>query len=269
MRYQLFYRIRDATLTKCFGDKTIKQLYDDRNIALAIPAVDILHHRSWVFKTPHLPNSNHRDYSYRIVDVCMATSAAPVFRSLVAIDDPSGNPAAHGVFADGGLWANNPVLVALIESLALAGPDRDIQIFCLGTCPRPSGELIRKDDTDRGLLQWKFGGSVASLSIDAQEFAFDNMARMLSANLSRKCEVLRFPREDVPATLMEFLDLDDTRAGAATALTNAALTDSNMANSRCNDVNSREGRLICDLFMAMKELPAFSRRADKSNMFTP
>jgi len=240
-------------LQDCFGGTTIKELYDDRKIALAICAVDMLHHRSWVFKTPHHRDSNHRDDAYRIVDVCMATSSAPVFRSLAAIDDPSGTPAAYGVFADGGLWANNPVLIALIESLAMAGPGRDIQIYCLGTCPRPSGELVRKDDTDRGLLQWKFGGSVATLSIDAQEFAFDNMARMLSAHLGRKCEVLRFPREDVPANLMQFLELDDTRTDAATALVNAARLDANMANSRCNDASSREGRLICDLFMDMKE----------------
>ena len=44
---------------------------------------------------------NGRDDGYALVDVCLATSAAPVFRSLAVIDRPDGR--GHNVFADGGL----------------------------------------------------------------------------------------------------------------------------------------------------------------------
>jgi hypothetical protein len=35
---------------------------------------------------------------------------------------------------DEGLWANNPVLIGLIDALDLTEPGQEIQIFSLGTC---------------------------------------------------------------------------------------------------------------------------------------
>ena len=71
-------------------------------------------HRSWVFKTPHLATTtNHRDDRTRLVDVCMATTAAPVYRSIAIVDHADGGVEGCRAFVDGGLWANNPVLVGL------------------------------------------------------------------------------------------------------------------------------------------------------------
>jgi len=236
-----------AALGAVLGDLTLGDLYHRRNIALAITAVELSQHRSWVFKTPHLANTNHRDDRYRLVDVCLATSAAPVYRSLAALDHPDGG-GGYNVFADGGLWANNPVLVGLIDALEMTEPGRAIHIFCLGTCPRPAGEQIARGAVHRGLGQWQFGGAAASLSIDAQEFAYDNMARMLAKHMNRQCRVVRFPREQTPAALMPFLDLDDTSEAAAQALINQARTDADMTNSRCGRLDDPEGQLICELF---------------------
>ncbi|MCH7915149.1 MAG: patatin-like phospholipase family protein [Deltaproteobacteria bacterium] len=238
-----------AALTRHFGDMTLGDLYRDREIALAITAVELSQHRSWIFKTPHLRNTNHRDDHYRLVDICLATSAAPMYRSLAAVEHPDGGDAGYRVFADGGLWANNPVLVGLIDALEMTTREREIQVFCLGTCPRPAGEQVSKAVVHRDLNGWKFGGMAAALSIDAQEFAYDNIARMLVKHLDRQCQILRFPRDQIPAALMPYLDLDDTRPEAMDALINQARTDADMANSRCGDANSREGQLITRLFM--------------------
>ena len=122
----------------------------------------------------------------------MATSAAPVYRSLAAIRHTSG-PEGYYVFADGGLWANNPVMVALVEALQMAPIGRPIEIFSLGTCPLPAGEQVPVGGLHRGFPGWQFGSKAASLSIAAQEFAFDNMARMLASRLGRPCSLVRFP----------------------------------------------------------------------------
>jgi uncharacterized protein len=147
-----------AALVNRLGTKTLGQVYAERGIALAIPAVEMSQHRGWVFKTPHLKDTNHRDDDYSLVDVCLATTAAPVYRSLAAIDHPGSNANGFNVFVDGGLWANNPVLVGLIDALDLTQPGQEIHIFSLGTCPLPGGEQIPKTSVDRGLKGWKFGG---------------------------------------------------------------------------------------------------------------
>lgn len=243
-------------LTETLGDTTIVQLYRDRKIALSITAVELTQHRSWVFKTPHLQNTNRRDDNYRLVDVCMASTAAPTYRSLAAIDHPDGPDSdGYNVFADGGLWANNPVLVGLIDALEMTESGRRIELFCLGTCPLPAGEQVGRTELNRGLQAWKFGGLAAGLSIDAQEFAYDHMARMLATHVDRPCEVIRFPRDQIPAALMPYLDLDDTRPEAISALINQARTDANMTNSICGSPTDHTGQLICGLF---SDVPAWN-----------
>jgi uncharacterized protein len=238
-----------AALTKKLGSKTLGQIYAERGIALAIPAVEMSQHRGWVFKTPHLKDTNHRDDDYTLVDVCLATTAAPIFRSLAAVDHPGNCTGGFNVFVDGGLWANNPVLVGLIDALDMAEPDQEIHVFSLGTCPLPAGEQIRKNAVNRGLLDWKFGGEAAGLAVDAQQFAFDHMAKKLTRHVDRKCTVIRFPSEKVPAALIPYLSLDETRPEAIDALINQARTDADMANSKCSYADTdHEAALICSLF---------------------
>lgn len=243
-----------AALAARLGATTLADVYRERGIALAITAVEMSQHRSWVFKTPHLTGSNHRDDDYTLVDACLATSAAPVYRSLAAIDHPDNAGGGFNVFVDGGLWSNNPVLVGLIDALDMTKPGQEIHIFCLGTCPMPAGEQIPKAAVDRGLAQWKFGGEAAGLSIDAQQFAFDHMAKKLARHVDRKCTVVRFPSEKVPAALIPYLGLDETRPEAVQALINQARTDADMTNSLCAyaDTNA-EAALICDLFNSAPE----------------
>jgi hypothetical protein len=163
-----------AALTAVLGAKTFKEVETSRGIALAIPAVEMSQQRSWVFKTGHWGGT--RDDDTKLVDACMATSAAPIFRSLAAVD-AGGELGGYRVFADGGLWANNPVLVGLLDAIKM-DRTRPIEIYALGSYPKPDGERIAKDDLDRGYIDWQFGAKAASLSIAAQEFAFDNMASM-------------------------------------------------------------------------------------------
>ena len=77
-------------------------------------------------RLPHL--GSHRDDHFKLVDVLPSVRrAAPIYRSLAAVDvaDVLGG---HYVFADGGLWANNPVLVGLIDDAILMAPaDRPIE----------------------------------------------------------------------------------------------------------------------------------------------
>jgi hypothetical protein len=238
-------------LTETFGDTTVRQLYDRRGIALAMTAVQFEQHRNWVFKTPHHPGMGRRDDNCSLVDVCLAASAAPLYRSLAAIERDPGKAPGYEVFADGGLWANNPVLVGLTEALEMTEPGRKIEIFCLGTRPRPAGELIAIDALNRGFAGWKFGADMMTVSIDAQEFAYDDIARKLSSHVDRDCRIMRFPCGQVTRELRPYLALDDTRPRAIKALIAQARADGDLANGKCENPDDYEGRIISELFREM------------------
>ena len=245
--------LREA-LEEVLGDTTMLEVYHGRGISMAIPAILMSEHRAWVFKKT--PCSGVRDDRYRLVDVCMATSAAPIYRSLAAIDDPNAPDGPQQVFADGGLWANNPVMVGLVDALMVAEPERPIEIFSLGTCPSPDGDHLDAESAHRSMLDWSLGADVVPLSISAQEFAFDHMARLLAnamSNCGRPIRRLRFPNKPVPASMVPYLALDDTRQQAMNRLMAQAHTDSDLTKSVCDDRNSEEGRMIRRL---MNELPA-------------
>jgi len=254
-------RAGDTALRKALeielGDITMLDVFEKRGISLSIPAVAMSTHRSWVFKKTR--TSGVRDDNYRLVDICLASSAAPIYRSLAAIKNPDSKHERIEVFADGGLWANNPVMVGMLDALLNADEQQPIEVFSLGTCSRPEGEEIPPTQVHRSMLQWKLGAAVAPLSITAQEFAFDNMARMF-ANVLSKCgrEVhhVRFPQQKIPASKLEYLDLDDSRPEAMNALVSQASTDANMVKSACDDPRNPQGQLIHSLMMSLPTMEA-------------
>ena len=253
-----YVRAGDKALRKALeavlGDTTMLDVYRGRGISLCVPAVLMSEHRAWVFKKT--PCSGVRDENYPLVDVCMATSAAPIYRSLAAIDDPNTLGGPKQVFADGGLWANNPIMVGLVDALTIAAPDRPIEVFSLGTCPRPEGDHFDAASAHRSMLDWSLGADVAPLSISAQEFAFDHMARLLAnaiSNCGRPIRRVRFPYKPVPASMMPYLALDDTRPEAMDRLMAQAHTDADLTKSVCDDSDNEDGKMIRRL---MDELPA-------------
>jgi uncharacterized protein len=246
-----------GALQVVLGEATMRDVFDGRGISLSIPAVLMSQHRAWVFKKT--PKSGVRDDHYPLVDVCMATSAAPIYRSLAAIDDPNSPDGPQQVFADGGLWANNPIMVGLVDALTIAAPDRAIEIFSLGTCPRPEGDHLDAESSHRSMLDWGLGADVAPLSISAQEFAFDHMARLLAnaiSNCGRSIRRVRFPNKPVPASMMPYLALDDTRPEAMDRLIGQAHTDADLTKSACDDGNSEDGRMIRRLMTELPAMPA-------------
>lgn len=236
----------EAALKKVLKAKTVEQIWKERGIGLAIPAVEMSRHLAWVFKTPHLANSKNRDGKYSLVQVCMATSAAPIFRSMARLPDPHGDGTL--VFSDGGLWANSPILVGLIDALEMSKLGDRIEIYSLGTCPPPSGDEIPEGTEDWGLLEWKLGGKVPAVAISAQQYAFNQMARLLSHHVDRDVQLIHFPNGAIQPSLFKHLDLDETSDASMNALTAQAHTDASQALSACGDANDSNGCALDNLF---------------------
>jgi uncharacterized protein len=92
------------TIARIVGENT---LIGQLKHPVVIPAVNLTKGKPQVFKTDHHPDFQV-DHSRRVVDVALATSAAPTYFPIATIGDE--------LFVDGGLFANSPDLIALHEA---------------------------------------------------------------------------------------------------------------------------------------------------------
>jgi patatin-like phospholipase/acyl hydrolase len=220
-----------AALEERFGDRTLASIYAERRIALCIPAVDMATQRSWVYKTPHSPDYV-RDGSFKLVDVCLATSAAPIYLPLAAVTDPD-DPLHQRVFADGGLWANNPVLIGLIEALGLARPDQRIEILSVSTCPPPEGSRVNRRKLSWGLFRWRVGTTALKASLESQTWGYHFMAQMLAEHLrllGKACYVTRLPHSTPSIEQLRHVALDRASPDSIDVLYELGRMDGDMEN---------------------------------------
>ena len=132
--------LRDA-LERLLGGMTLAELYAQRGVALCVTVTDLGAARSRVFATPH--GAADRDCAdLRLVDVCMASSAAPMLLPPIRLPRRGGDDT---LCCDGGLWATSPVGTAIGEALAVAAVERPVEILSIGTCAMrvPSAALAR------------------------------------------------------------------------------------------------------------------------------
>ncbi len=92
---------------------------------VCIPAVNVTSGNIVVFKTRHHEDFE-RDHRLHMWRVAAATAAAPTYFSPIQIPEV-------GWFADGGLWANSPAMVGVLEGIKLGHRLEDIQVLSLGT----------------------------------------------------------------------------------------------------------------------------------------
>ncbi len=127
----------------------LDRYFEDRKLGestarLVIPAYSAEAGEIYLFKTAHHPRLRN-DFRERAVDVARATAAAPTY--LAPAVRESGLR-----LIDGGIWANNPVMVAIAEALGyLAQPVDAIAALRVGTTqevvsasdfPHDSGDVL-------------------------------------------------------------------------------------------------------------------------------
>ena len=244
--------LRDE-LEKILGQETIGELWERRGIALSISAIHMANHAAWIFKTPHIDGSNHRDNHYKLSEACLASSAAPIFRSLANIQDPGQDErGTHKTFIDGGLVANNPVLVALWDALEMTNDGDSIEIFCLGTNPPQGGEVIEFDKNCWSYIEWGMASKVVEVSLNAQQLLHHDMALAFSKHFKRDCKIIRFPSTPLRSESSNFVNLDTTSNKASNALIALASADADKVNRMMNDNKCPKSQNMKSLFSKMK-----------------
>lgn len=137
-----------------------KKTLGDALHAMVVPAVNITNCTTKVFKTPHCAGSRG-DESIRAASVAMATSAAPTYFPSIPIGDD--------LFADGGMFAVAPDLVAMHEAEHFMKINASrIRMLSIGTATanyRPDSKLSEKD----GAVEWLSDGRLILSLISVQQ----------------------------------------------------------------------------------------------------
>lgn len=136
---------RDALsniLHELFGTKRLKE----SRVRLCIPSYEGRYGEVYIFKTPHHPDFRN-DANENMKKVALATAAAPTF--FQPLQDRG------YTFVDGGVWANNPLMVALVDALSCFRLSRyRIRILSLG-CGETRYTVNRPMVLSGGLFAWR------------------------------------------------------------------------------------------------------------------
>jgi uncharacterized protein len=152
-----------SVLTERFQSMTLGELKH----RVLIPAVNYSTGRGQFFKSPH-HESFELDHRMKLVDVALATSAAPIYFPLSRNE--------RGVFADGGLVGNAPGLFGLHEVRTFLTPNQQARVRVLAIGTMTIGATVRGGASlDRGFGKWR--GGLFDLVISAQESSVDYMLR--------------------------------------------------------------------------------------------
>ena len=153
-----------SALKKCVGDKRL----GDCEKRLVIPSLNLDRNEVYLFKTPHHPRLK-RDWKVPLWKVALATSAAPTyFPSCTEVDRIR--------LVDGGLWANNPTMVGIVEAMSLLNADRNsistLSIGCTNSIKNNPHSLDQG-----GLWQWK--SAAIDVAMCGQSHGIQGQAQLL------------------------------------------------------------------------------------------
>ena len=238
-------------LSRVFGGKTMGEIYRERGIALCVPAINASTYKAWVFKTPHIPDKT-RDNEYKLVDVCMSGAAAPIFFPLHSLANPQ-NERDSQHFVDGGLWANNAILLALVEALELTDAknesDRDIHIVAVGTASTPNGDPNALKDPNWGIADWHVGIKATEMSIAAQAYGYDSIAKFIARALSRNGREVKIVRlEETKKSPEKYSAIGLDRADDTALKTMSGMAEDDASNIHSIHCQRDFGSVVRDFF---------------------
>lgn len=154
----------ELALRTCFGER----LLGESRRRLVIPSYDIGRDDVCLFKTPHHPRLM-RDHRIAAWQVVMASAAAPTYF-------PAVRSIEHRRLIDGGVWANNPIMVGVTEAIGVLGvPISNIRVLSLGTT---DPVCMPPEKLDEGGL-WTWKSEAVRVAFRGQSIGAVNQARLL------------------------------------------------------------------------------------------
>ena len=147
-----------------------EKLFGASSKRLVIPSYNLGADRVRVFKTPHHKKLT-TDWQIPAWKIALATSAAPTYF-------PVCRHIERTRLVDGGVWANNPAMVGVVEAISMLGAERDqIKVFSIGT----TDSRIRRGKAlnSGGKSQWIWNANVLDVLMRGQSVGVNGQVQHL------------------------------------------------------------------------------------------
>lgn len=188
------------SLNEIFGNKKI----GEANNLLCIPSYSVTEAKPKVFKFNHKEGQLSRDNEASMIDIALATSAAPTYFPMAEL--PFFNCEQ---FIDGGVWANNPSLVGLLEALNyFVGKEKeytDIKILSLSSLNTTKGNAIGRRN-ERSFRNW--GADLFETSMNGQAFFTNFFLAKIKEISGIYIDYTRIPSANVAKSQEHLIQLD-------------------------------------------------------------
>ena len=186
-KYRYDRKALKEILQETLGDRKL----GEAQTRLCIPSFDGRYGEVYIFKTPHHPDFR-KDARESMTKVAEATSAAPTFF----------RPLEDGgyTFVDGGVWANNPIMIGLVDALTCFTVEAEqVRILSLG-CGDDPYIVDRRKIVGGGIWAWR-DVIFAAMRLQSQN-AVGQAGLLIGAD--------RIVRIDAPTTEAK-IEMDDWR----------------------------------------------------------
>jgi patatin-like phospholipase/acyl hydrolase len=142
----LHYSYDQTALANVLRESLGDRKFGSAEVRLCIPSFEGVYGEVYIFKTPHHPDFC-KDQHESMLKVALATSAAPTYYRPLRD--------ASYTFVDAGVWANNPIMIALTEALTSFDVSRvRVRILSLG-CGDNSYSVTGGKVSMGGMWHWR------------------------------------------------------------------------------------------------------------------
>lgn len=200
-----------SALKSLFGEKKL----NESKTLLCIPSFSLSDGRPFIFKHDHKEGRLSRDNNTSYLDVALATSAAPTYLPVVSIDNYGNRQ-----FIDGGIYANDPSLVGVVEAFRyFVGEGKAfnklalLSIASLETIPGRRGFR----NLNRSVVQWK--DDLISTFFESQAHMTGYVIDVMANHCEPGFEYIRIPSASLDAARSKIISLDCSSKESLNTLT--------------------------------------------------
>lgn len=216
--FDKFIKIAKPTIGYKYDNKAISDIADkyfgnmkmnELNNLVCIPSYELGTSNNRVFKFPHKEGGLERDKYVSVKDAILSTTCAPTYFPVHKINNGGLN---GGYFVDGGIWANNPSLVGIIEAQQyFVGKEKQYEkyeILSIGNIKYNNNPIPETDNERKYFWNVTKFPSFIGIMFDSNSKSIDHFCNVISK--SNGCVYKRLECKNFSHKSSHLLQLDNS-----------------------------------------------------------